>query len=281
VVDLFSETPVAEAGSTVSLTFAVHNQGPTVDQVLMEILGPGEVAVCVEPRTFNLFPGDQQLVQVSIALPDPPGIRDEAVPFMVGVRSTEHPEESVLRRGEIRIARSTRFDVVMVPVLLRSDASEAAALVVKNEGTGPLSLSFAAEDPENALVFEFTSQHLLVEPHSSGDVAVVVRPRSVTAASPGQTWPFAVTVTEDSGGASRRLDATFVHSPPSTARPESTPLRGGQRAQPAAPGSVRGRKRRWPLAFAILAVLLAILGMQDLLTSCGADWTWPSAVTPP
>lgn len=208
-----------EAGSSLPLTVELHNLGTTVDRITVEILGPAEAWASIEPPALNLLPGTSGSITVTFRLPTKSQLTSPVVDFGLGIRSAEHPRESLLKRGEIQIETFSEFEARLRPTVLRARGRAQAAVAVANAGITPLSLVLSGDDSEGVLDFVFAPEHLQLEPRSDAEVSVRVAPRDLARGDHPDPVTFTITVSE-AGGQSHQLTGTYVPVPPPPLEPE-------------------------------------------------------------
>lgn len=223
IAHMSTHTLVGEAGSTVDLTISLHNRGSTVDQLSVVVLGPAEAWADIEPAFVNLLPDARATVTIAFRLPRREDVEQTTVDFGVGIRSREHPEQSVLKRGEIQVEAFTDFTATMRPSVLRARAEATTTVELTNRGTTAVSASLQAEDAEDALQLSFSPGQLHVSPRTSGQATLHVRPRVVRRGGQPETHRFSVTVSTPDGR-QEQLDGTYITVPePAPATPTPPP----------------------------------------------------------
>jgi hypothetical protein len=227
VVSTLSERNVrVEPGTQTHVTVEVWNRGRTVDQISLEVLGPAAAWLSVEPPQLNLMPGTSAVAAIAVCPPRTPAVPAGEYSVDVAIRSSEHPDGSVVDRITVAVAPFIAFETTLAPSVLRGAAATATLLHAKNAGNAPVELALGGDDPEKAFSFGIDPPILRVDPGAATDALVVVKPRESLQSGPDRTRPFRVAVT--SGDGSRRvLDGTFVQAPVPAPPPPPEPVLTG------------------------------------------------------
>ncbi len=256
-----------EPGGTGTLLLDLHNRGSVVDQVTIELLGPVAAWSTVEPSSVNLLPDARAQVVITFSPPRSPEVPAGTTPFGMGVRSKEHPPDSVLKRGEVLVGPFRTVTSELGPTVLRGSGPLTTTLTISNGGNVPEDVVAAAEDPEDALGFEIAPRHLHLEPGSTAEASLVVTPLRPMPTHATQTRPFLVTVTGPDGTTTRH-DGTYVQpaaapAPPPEPAPPPAPVVIQQQAPKARRGCGCGTVFLVVLVLAIVAAVVTYLAYGD------------------
>lgn len=262
-----------EAGSTLHLQIDLHNLGTTVDRIGVELLGPAEKWATIEPPAVNLLPGTSGTITVTFVLPGKSEVPGPVVDYGLGIRSSEHPAESILRRGEIQIESFSDFQARLRPTVLRARGPASATVSVSNDGIAPVSLTLTGDDTEGVLDFRFARPRLDLPPRSTGDVAVRIAPRDADRQEQPHPVSFAIVLAE-TDGRTQRLDGTYIPEAP----PPPEPPRIETPAPPPAPAVVTVTSGRsglgpWGCLIGALVGLIVAIGAVSLVgyLACSAN----------
>lgn len=262
-----------EAGSTLPLQIDLHNLGTTVDRISVELLGPAEEWATIEPPAINLLPGTSGTITVTIQLPGRSEVPGPVVDYGLGIRSSQHPAESILRRGEIQIESFTDVQARLRPTVLRASGPARATVSVSNDGIAPVSLTLTGDDAEGILEFGFAPPRIDLAPRSTGDVTVRIAPREGSRQDQPHPVSFAIVLVE-TDGPSQRLDGTYIPETP----PPPAPPRVEAPAAPPPPAVVTVTSGRsglgpWGCVIGILVGLIVAIGAVSLVgyLACSAN----------
>lgn len=224
-----TRTVAVEPGSRAAVAITVANRGRTVDQLTVQVMGVAEAWSAVEPPRLNLMPGTSGSTEVAFRPPRSAAVLAGTHEVEVAIRSSQHPEASVVERLAVEVGPYVELEASLRPAVLHGHGATATLLHVANRGNTPLDLAPAADDPEAALAFAFTPHALHLEAGAATDVLVVVKPRTPLATGPERSRSFRAVVTTGAG-ARQEIAGTFVQTPvpappsPPVAAPSGPPL---------------------------------------------------------
>jgi hypothetical protein len=198
-----------EPGGQVVFTLDVRNVSEVVDELTIELLGDAAAWAEVQPQSLRLMPDTSGVATIRIRPPRGPQVRSGWVNFGVGIRSKEFPDASVVERGAIDVASFVELAVDLSPRVARGQRAAAFTVRARNDGNLPIRLALSADDPEQAIDFEFTPSPLQVEPGAAKVSSLRARARQTFWLGTSRSRPFQVTVAP-SDQPVRTLDGTFI-----------------------------------------------------------------------
>jgi hypothetical protein len=198
-----------EPGGQVVFTLDVRNVSEVVDELTIEVLGDAAAWAEVQPQSLRLMPDTSGVATIRIRPPRGPQVRSGWVNFGVGIRSKEFPDASVVERGAIDVASFVELAVDLSPRVARGQRAAAFAVRARNDGNLPIRLALSADDPEQALDFEFTPSPLQVEPGAAKVSSLKARARQTFWVGTSRSRSFQVTVAPNDQPV-RTLDGTFI-----------------------------------------------------------------------
>jgi hypothetical protein len=179
----------------------------------------------IEQTSVNLLPDGRQVVGVVFAPPRSPSVRAGVHEFGVSVRSSEHPNDGVIERGQVQVAEFIDYSAELVPQIARAKDAAAVDVKVTNGSNVDLRVGFAASDPEGALRFSLPYS-LDLEPGASAARHMRVSAPTGGVVGVSRTWPFNVVVTT-SGNRRHVVEGTFVQAIPRPRWPAYWPAIAG------------------------------------------------------
>ena len=186
-------------GSEASVELRVHNNGSVVDEFSFEVVGDAAAWSTVSPPTLNLFPGADGVARVSFRPAQSADVVAGSVPFGVRVSSRSDPSGSVTEEGTVEVQPYVVVGVDLVPRTSRGRRRMVHDVAVDNHGNSPVTVSLAADDPDQHLAFELDPPTMTVAPGEA--VFSKLRVRAVTKhpSGPPMTRPFQVVAASPEG----------------------------------------------------------------------------------
>jgi len=234
VATLSASSVRVEPGGEAGVKVEVLNRGRTVDQLSLQVRGPAAAWASVDPARLNLMPDTSAVATVSFRPPRTSDMRPGRYQADVAVSSREHSDASVVDRVVVEVLPFLALETGLAPSVLRGGREATAKLRVSNRGNAPVDLSLGGEDPEMAFEYRISPSKLRLKPGAAGNATVVVKARKENRSRTDLTRPFRVLVAA-SDGSRQAGDGTFIQEAPR-------------------------RRRRWPLALALLC-LLGVVGL--------------------
>ncbi|MFH1474366.1 MAG: hypothetical protein ABIG85_00725, partial [Chloroflexota bacterium] len=173
-----------EPGGQASITVEVRNRGRTVDQLRLEVLGPAAAWSTVEPPRLNLMPDTSAVATIAFRPPRTSAVPAGEYPVDVAIRSSQHPDGSVVERVTVEVAPFVAFETTLAPSVLRGAEATATLLNATNGGNVTVDLALGGDDPEKAVSFGINPPTLRVNPGATADALVVVKPREPLQSGP-------------------------------------------------------------------------------------------------
>lgn len=179
-----------DPGATVSCRIRVANDGMTVDQVLLDVLGDATAWASVEPALLNLLPGSSESARVSFHPPRSPAPAAGGTPFAVRAMSQEDPAGSAIEEGTVTVGGFTDVTMDIVPRTSSGRRAGRHKLVVGNRGNLDAEARVTASDPDAALEFTPNPPTLVVAPGTAAFVRLRAAPRKRFLRGANRSLPF-------------------------------------------------------------------------------------------
>ena len=206
-----SSVAVVPGGEAVC-SVRIRNIGQVVDQYSLTVLGDAAAWATVIPPVMSLFPGAEGNAEIHFRPPRAASTRAGAVDFALRAVGSQDPDGSVVEEGSLDLAAFTELSARITPRTSEGKRSAHHEIVVDNKGNSPLSVEFAASDPDELLAFALKPPRLDIPAGSSAHAQVKVAARKGFMRGPTQNRQFMIDVTPDSPDGSAfptRLDANF------------------------------------------------------------------------
>ncbi|WP_433555646.1 hypothetical protein ACQPWY_24675 [Pseudonocardia xinjiangensis] len=117
-----SSTVTPGAGAA-TFTLKVRNNGDTVEEYQLSVLGPLSRFCQFTPDKLRLFPGDEGTVTLTVKVPRTPEVLAGPTPIGVRVVPREHPELSDVAEGTVTVTSFGDLRAEMNPVTVRGRAA--------------------------------------------------------------------------------------------------------------------------------------------------------------
>ncbi|MER5431800.1 RICIN domain-containing protein [Streptomyces sp. NPDC002588] len=229
-----------DPGSSATATLRLRNDGDTVEEYRLSVVGDPAEWTRIAPDTLRLYPGEEGSAEVVFAPPRSAGTTAGTVRFGVLVRPRENPELSNVAEGTLAVSAFGEMRAELLPVTVRGRLSGRPRVAVDNLGNSPLPARVSGQDDEDALTFRPVPETVLIAQGRTRLARVRVRPSGVKLFGRPERYPFALTVTP-----------TAEETPGTPAGPGTPGV--------APPAQLRGTFVRLPLFPKWLLVLLGLL----------------------
>lgn len=200
-------------GAEASLEVRVHNNGSVVDEFRLEVVGDASAWATVTPPSLNLFPGSDGTARVTFKPPQSAEVTAGVVPFGVSVASKQDPSGSATEEGSVDVQPYVVVGLDVVPRTSRGRRRMGHEVAVDNHGNAPVTVTVAANDPDQHLAFEVDPPSMTV---GAGEaVFAKLRVRTVTKhpTGPPITRPFQVVAESPDGQPYAVAQAMAVQDP--------------------------------------------------------------------
>ena len=199
-------------GSEAVCSVRIRNTGQVVDQFTLTVLGEAAAWATVIPPVVSLFPGAEGSAEIHFRPPRAATLRAGGLDFALRAVGSEDPDGSVVEEGSLDLGAFSEFSARITPRTSEGKRSAHHEIIVDNKGNSPLSVEFAASDPDELLAFALKPPRLDIPAGSSAHAQVKVAARKGFMRGPTQSRQFMIDVTPDSddgSGYPTRLDANF------------------------------------------------------------------------
>lgn len=201
-----------DPGGEVSTEITVLNTGGIVDQFTLEVVGPAESWVTLEPRVLSLFPDAQQVAIARFHPPRSYAVPPGPVPFAVRIIPSNDPAGSVAEEGTIEVGRFEDVAAEMVPSVVEGRIGAHVNVAVDSRGNTPMRVRLLTSDPAAALRITPRPDFLDLMPNQASFSTVKLRPRFRHLRGAAKQNRFKVIVDHE-GTALATLDGTMVQKP--------------------------------------------------------------------
>jgi hypothetical protein len=194
-------SPAVDPGSSATATLRLRNDGETVEEYRLSVVGdPAEWAL-VAPDTLRLYPGDEGSAEVVFTPPRSAGTTAGTVRFGVLVQPRENPELNNVAEGTLTVSAFGEMRAELLPVTVRGRFSGRPRVAVDNVGNSPLPVGISGKDDEDVLTFRPVPETVQVAQGRTRLARVRIRPGGVKLFGRPERYPFALTVTPTAEGA--------------------------------------------------------------------------------
>jgi hypothetical protein len=200
---------VAEPGEPMVCEVVVGNLGQVVDHLTIDVVGELAEWASVEPPTLNLFPGEEDTVEIIFEIPRTAAVSAGEVPFGIRVRSQEDPDEPVVEEAVLTVTAFTELAAELLPRSARGRRSARYELAVDNRGNQPSRLQVFADDPDELLRFRLEPDAFESAGGTATFTRVRVKPGKTFFRGPNRTVPFRLHVAGE-GQDPVDVDGTFL-----------------------------------------------------------------------
>lgn len=233
-------TAAVDPGSSATATLRLRNDGDTVEEYRLSVVGDPVEWTRIAPDTLRLYPGDEGSAEVVFAPPRSAGTTAGTVRFGVLVRPRENPELSNVAEGILDVSAFGEMRVELLPVTVRGRLSGRPRVAVDNLGNSTLPAQISGQDDEDVLTFRPVPETVRIAQGRTRLARVRIRPGGVKLFGQPERYPFALTVAPTAEGT--------PGAPASPGTPGVAP-----------PAQLRGTFVRLPLFPKWLLVLLGLL----------------------
>jgi hypothetical protein len=181
---------VQPGGIGATATLAIRNASTLVDQLSVHVVGIEPTWVTITPASINLFPGGQ--AELTLSLTTPSDAPAGSHPFQVVASSQADPSAEVRLEATVEIPEVGLIELAVVPLRQYAFRKANYTLQLGNRGNNNRLVQLVADDADEALRFEFTTDQVLVRPGQEAAVPLRVRPRRRTWRGAEQSLFFTV-----------------------------------------------------------------------------------------
>ena len=209
---LESRSISVEPGNAASVRVKIQNTGQVVDEFTVGVLGDAAGWSTAAPPMVRLFPGQEEIVTVTVRPPRAAQTRSGDVPFAVRVQSKEDPPGSTVEEGTLTIGSFAEATAELIPRNSRGSRRGAHEVAIDNRGNAPLQAVLTAADQDKQLDFRFTPPSVTVAAGAAGFARLRVRPHQTFWRGQPKSKAFQVRVQPD-GRQPIVLDGSLVQGP--------------------------------------------------------------------
>jgi hypothetical protein len=190
---LTSESVSIAAGGTESFEAIVVNEGSTVDEIAVDVVGPAAAWSTVTPSAVRLFPGDRASVEIRLQPVLGPQLASGRHDFAVRAQSTTSSSSSVVAEATMMLGAAPVLSAALEPRLARGRWRARQRLQVVNVGNSAALVSISASDPDDQLTFRHDTRPFDLVPGATRRIKVSSAPTSRKSGR-GVPHPMQVTV---------------------------------------------------------------------------------------
>ncbi|MET8949935.1 hypothetical protein ACWEO4_21950 [Streptomyces sp. NPDC004393] len=184
-----------DPGLSETTTVRVRNDGDTVEEYRLSVVGDPAPWTQLAPDTLRLYPGDEGSASVVFSPPRAPETTAGSLRFGVLVRPQQNPELSNVAEGVVTVSPFWEMRAELLPVTVRGRVSTRIRVAVDNLGNSPLPVGISGQDDEDVLAFRAAPETTEVAPGRTRLTRVRIRPGGVKFLGQPERYPFALTVT--------------------------------------------------------------------------------------
>src|SRR5580765_6743879 len=199
------------AGGTGSIDAVVVNDGSTVDEIALDIVGGVAAWATVTPPTVRLFPGDRASVTISFHPVLGPQLASGQHDFGLRARSTTDASSSTVAEGTASLGAAPMLSTSLEPRLARGRGRARQRLQIANVGNSPTIVSISASDPDDQLHIRHDPRPFDLAAGAARQIKIVSTPASRLVGR-GSPLPMQITVTPE-GGTPTVLDGRVAFAP--------------------------------------------------------------------
>ncbi|HVL96874.1 MAG TPA: hypothetical protein VM266_13535 [Solirubrobacteraceae bacterium] len=172
-----------EPGGQAVLTGTLFNQSGIVDSFDLRIEGLRSGWWTIEPASVDLVPfgsgqgSPERTVQVRLHPPQSPEALAGTWQIELVARSRSQGRDVASARGSVAVGVFERFETRVRPQTVRAQRSAQLIVPVRNLGNAPLDVSFAGEDDEGVVAFDFRPVLATIPPGGQARSELSVRAR--------------------------------------------------------------------------------------------------------
>ncbi|WP_053763177.1 MULTISPECIES: hypothetical protein [Streptomyces] len=210
-----------DPGASETTTVRLRNDGDTVEEYRLSVVGDPAEWTQIAPDTLRLYPGDEGSASVVFSPPRAPETAAGAVPFGILVQPQQNPELSNVAEGVLDVSPYGDMRAELLPVTVRGRLSARFRVAVDNVGNAPLSVGISGQDDEEVLDFRPSPETMDIAQGRTRLTRVRIRPGGVKFLGQPERYPFALTVEPAQDGLPDRavpvppaqLRGTFIRLP--------------------------------------------------------------------
>ncbi|WP_438289660.1 hypothetical protein [Streptomyces sp. HUAS TT7] len=202
-------TKVAPGDSAV-VRLRVRNTGDTVEEYRLSVLGDGAGWAVVEPAVLRLYPGTEEVAEITFTPPRTSDVAAGPLPFGVRVEPGGQPDAADVTEGRITVGAFSEARAELVPRRVRGWRRAVGRVAVDNLGNQPLTASFSSRDNGDAVEVQVVPGAVRVAPGRAGFAELDIRPGKVKWVGGGTEHPFSVSVVRAGSTTPEVLNGTYV-----------------------------------------------------------------------
>ena len=177
--ELDRPTIVVTPGLETTTTLTVRNDSDIVEAYEFEVLGECAPWTTVEPARLSLYPGTGEQVTVRLRPPRSPEVTAGDKPLGIRVLPVERPETGTVSESTVVVEPFLLTEAELVPHRRRAWRSARYAVLLRNLGNTPVTVSLAAAEAEAQLRFRFPDQPPEVAPGAVEPIRMRARTRKL------------------------------------------------------------------------------------------------------
>jgi hypothetical protein len=208
------DTPsiVVEPGSTGSAVLQVHNAGQTVESYRLEVVGPDDGWLSIEPAGLSLYPGTSGTATVYARPPRDYTVLAGERPFGVRVVPVDHPDDAVTPEAMLAVLPFADLGGELLPRASSGSSRGQHRLAIDNRGNTAVEVYLRGHPATEQIRLAVTPETIVAPPGEAVFARVRARPvRRLWRGAP-VTHPFQLTATAP-GGESVQVDGGYQQQP--------------------------------------------------------------------
>ncbi len=194
VAVLEQETVSLGAGEHASLPLEVRNDGDTVEDYHLELVGVPAQWTSIDHSDFTLYPGTSTVATLDVHPPRSSEVPAGQLRFGIRVIPVDHPEDSVVPEAVVEVLPYLETTAELVPHTSRGRLGGTHQVAVDNRGNIPVTVLLTLTDPGQLLRESPTGSAVTVQPGRAVFTEVRVKPAARLWRGTPRTIPFTVTV---------------------------------------------------------------------------------------
>jgi hypothetical protein len=208
------DTPVLEVepGGTATATLTVHNTGQTVESYRLEVVGPDQAWLSVEPPSLSLYPGTSASATVRAAPPRESGAFAGERPFGVRVVPVDHPDQVVVPEAVLSVRPFADLGGELLPRTSSGASVGRHRLALDNRGNTAVPVRLTGQPADEGVRLSVRPEELLLRPGEAAFARVRVRARRRMWRGVAVPHPFQLTATAP-GGETVQVDGGYQQLP--------------------------------------------------------------------
>ncbi|GAA2493663.1 COG1470 family protein [Winogradskya humida] len=207
-----------DPGSSGTATLRLRNDGDTVEEYQLAVVGAPAAWARIEPAVVRLFPGTRGQAEVTFRPPRAPEALAGLTAYGISVRSRQNPAVFDVAEGSVTVSAFGDVRAELFPLTVKGRLAGRPGLTVRNLSNAPLTAVVQARDDEDVLTFRPWPQVLQVPPGGTATSEVKISPRGIRLLRGDSRHTYAATVVPSVAGATGLPDrletrGTFVRRP--------------------------------------------------------------------